>query len=60
LPEFKGRNTTTECLAKYGFDKVASAARAGALRRDGRELQAIRVTIAESHVARASYEASLE
>ncbi len=60
LPEFKGKNTTTEFLAKYLFDKLASAARAGALGRDGRELQAIRVTIAESHVARASYEAALE
>ncbi len=59
LPEFKGKNTTTEFLAKYVFDKVASAARAGALGRDVRELQAIRVKIAESHVARASYEAPL-
>jgi 6-pyruvoyl-tetrahydropterin synthase len=59
LPEFKGKNTTTEFLAKYVFDKVASAARAGGLGRDGRELQAIRVEIAESHVARASYEAAL-
>ena len=29
LPEFKGKNTTTEFLAKYVFDKLASAARAG-------------------------------
>jgi hypothetical protein len=60
LPEFKGKNTTTEFLAKYLFDKLASAARAGALGRDSRELQAIRVEIAESHVARASYESALE
>jgi 6-pyruvoyl-tetrahydropterin synthase len=59
LPEFKGRNTTTEFLAKHVFDKLASAARAGELGRDGRELYAIRVTIAESHLARASYEAAL-
>lgn len=59
LPEFKGKNTTTEFLAKNLFDKVASAARAGELGRDGDELGAIRVTIAESHVARASYEAPL-
>jgi 6-pyruvoyl-tetrahydropterin synthase len=57
LPEFKGKNTTTEFLAKYLVDKLASAARAGELGRDGRELGAIRVKIAESHVARASYEA---
>lgn len=59
LPEFKGKNTTTEFLAKYLVDKLACAARAGELGRDGREFGAIRVTIAESHVARASYEAPL-
>jgi len=59
LLEFKGKNTTTEFLAKYVFDKLASGARAGELGRDGRELGAIRVKIAESHVARASYEAPL-
>ena len=59
VPEFKGQNTTTEFLAKYVFDRVASAARVDQLGRDGRELHAIRVTIGESHVARAWYEASL-
>ena len=59
LLEFKGKNTTTEFLAKYVFDNLASAARAGDLGREGRELGAIRVKIAESHVARASYEAPL-
>jgi 6-pyruvoyl-tetrahydropterin synthase len=59
VPEFKGRNTTTEFVAKYVFDKIAASARAGELGRAGRELNAIRVTIAESHVARASYEAAL-
>jgi 6-pyruvoyl-tetrahydropterin synthase len=59
LAEFKGKNTTTEFLTKYVFDKLASAARAGALGREGRELEAIRVKIAESHLARAWYEAAL-
>ena len=59
LLEFKGKNTTTEFLAKYVFDNLASAARAGELGREGHELGAIRVRIAESHVARASYEAHL-
>jgi 6-pyruvoyl-tetrahydropterin synthase len=59
LPEFKGTNTTTEFLTKYVFDALAKAARAGELGRDGRELGAIRVTISESHVARAWYEAAL-
>jgi len=57
--EFKGINTTTEFLTKHIFDRLAKAARAGELGRDGRELSAIRVRISESHVARASYEALL-
>ena len=59
LPEFKGANTTTEFLSKYIYDGLAKPARASALGRDGRELKAIRVTISESHVARAQYEAPL-
>ena len=59
VPEFKGVNTTTEFLTKYIFDRLAHAARAGDLGREGRELDAIRITISESHVARASYEADL-
>ena len=59
LPEFKGKNTTTEFLTKHIFDELAKTARAGGLGRDGRELKAIRVTILESHVARACYEAPL-
>jgi 6-pyruvoyl-tetrahydropterin synthase len=58
-PEFKGSNTTTEFLTKHIFDHLAKTARAGELGRDGRELKAIRVTISESHVARAWYEANL-
>lgn len=59
LPELKGVNTTTEFLTKYIFDQLANAARADKLGRTGRELKAIRVTLSESHVARASYEANL-
>jgi 6-pyruvoyl-tetrahydropterin synthase len=59
VPEFGGFNTTTEFLTKYVFDRLAAAARGGGLGRDGRELNAIRVTISESHVARAWYEGSL-
>jgi len=59
IPDFKGVNTTTEFLTRHIHDKLAEAARAGKLGRDGRELKAIRVTISESHVARASYEADL-
>jgi 6-pyruvoyl-tetrahydropterin synthase len=59
VPEFKGKNTTTEFLTKHIYDKLADAARAGDLGRNGRELKAIRITISESHVARAWYEAPL-
>jgi len=59
IPEFKGRNTTTEFLAKHIYDGLANAARAGELGRPGRELKALRIMLSESHVARASYEAPL-
>jgi 6-pyruvoyl-tetrahydropterin synthase len=59
VPEFKGKNTTTEFLTKHIHNQLAKAARDGGLGRPGRELKAIRVTILESHVARASYEAPL-
>ena len=54
--EFRGVNTTTEVICKHVFDKLAEAAHGGRLGRDARELKAIRVTISESHVARAWYE----
>jgi 6-pyruvoyl-tetrahydropterin synthase len=59
VPEFKGKNTTTEFLSKYIFDGLAKPARAGELGRPGRELKALRITLSESHVARAQYEAPL-
>ena len=58
-PEFKGVNTTTEFLTKYIFDQLAAAARTDQLGRPGSELHAIRVTISESHIARAWYEAEI-
>ena len=57
--DFAGVNTTTEFLARHVFDRMAEAARTGALGRDGRELAAIRITVSESHLARAWYEAAL-
>ena len=59
VPDMNGVNTTTEYLTKHIYEKLADAARTGALGRDGQELKAIRVTISESHVARAWYEAAL-
>ena len=59
IEEFAGVNTTTEFLTKHIFDALASAARSGELGRDGAQLHAIRVTLSESHVARAWYEAEI-
>ena len=54
-----GVNTTTEFLTKHVFDGLAAAVKAGKLGRDGREIDAIRVTVGESPTARAWYEATL-
>ena len=59
VPQFKGINTTTEFLSKHIYDALAKSARDGALGRPGRELKGLRITISESHVARAQYEAPL-
>jgi len=59
VPEFAGVNTTTEFLTKHIHDHLAHAAREDRLGRPGQELKAIRVTISESHVARAWYEAGI-
>lgn len=58
-PVFKGRNTTTEFMARVIFDRMAAAIREGALGASGQGLHSLRVTLHESHVAWASYEASL-
>lgn len=55
-PEFAGRFTTTEALAFHVFGSLAAAARGGGL---GGAVTRIRVTLHESHVARAWYEADL-
>lgn len=57
LPEFAGRNTTTEVLCRHIFDAMADAARAGQL--GAGQLARLKVTLHESHVARAWFEADL-
>jgi 6-pyruvoyltetrahydropterin/6-carboxytetrahydropterin synthase len=59
LPEFAGRNTTTEVLAREVCERVRDRIVAGALGEDGAALEAIKVTLGESHVAWASYETEL-
>ena len=59
IPAFKSINTTTEFLTRHVFDRLAAAAKHGDLGRDGRDIGAIRVTVAESPTARAWYEEAL-
>jgi len=59
VPEFKGRNTTTEFLARVVFDRVADAIRRGDLGAAARDIDSLRVTLHESHIASASYEAGV-
>lgn len=59
LPQFKGRLTTTEFLCRHIFEKIAGAARDGALGEDGRGISRIRVTLSETDLARAWFEGSL-
>ena len=59
VPQFPGENTTTEFLTRHIWDHLAKAARSGNLGRKPNELNKIRVSLHESHVARAWYEAEL-
>jgi len=56
---FAGINTTTEALARVVADRLADKLQAGALGDGARGLDALIVTLHESHVAWASYERTL-
>lgn len=56
LPEFRGKQTTTEFLSRHIFLQMAEAARSGALGPGGEGVERIRVTLHELHVARGWYE----
>lgn len=56
LPEFKGKLTTTEALARFIFDRIKDALKKNELGEDSRGVRKIRVTLHESHVARAWFE----
>ena len=59
VPEFAGKQTTTEFLARYVFDQMKAALKAGKLGADSEGVSKIRVTMHESHVARGWYEAAV-
>ena len=59
LPEFTGKNTTTEFLARVIFDRFAAAIRAGQLGPGAHGIESARVSLAESHVASAAFDGRL-
>ena len=59
LPQFKGKRTTTETLARYVFDRMADALKKNELGEESKGVSKIRVTLHESHVARAWYEGAV-
>ncbi|MDO9235667.1 MAG: 6-carboxytetrahydropterin synthase [Aquabacterium sp.] len=56
---FKGRNTTTEFLARVIFDRFALRIASGGLGLHASGLSHMKVTLNESHVAWAAYEGAL-
>lgn len=58
VPEFKGKFTTTEFLCQHIFATLADVARNGGLG-DPARLKRLRITLHESHVARAWYEGDI-
>jgi 6-pyruvoyltetrahydropterin/6-carboxytetrahydropterin synthase len=58
-PEFKGRNTTTEFLARFIFDGMSSAIKRGELGPGAQAIESLKVTLHESHVAWGAFEGPL-
>ena len=58
-PEFAGRNTTTEFLAREIFDRVVARIEDGQLGPNTAGLSSMRVALHESHAAWAAYEGPL-
>jgi 6-pyruvoyl-tetrahydropterin synthase len=58
-PLFAGKNTTTEFLARTVFDRLVAAIRRGDFGPGGAAVEHVRVTLHESHIAWASYEAAV-
>jgi len=56
VPEFSGKNTTTEFIARVVFDRLVAAIVRGDLGPGAGAIESIRVILQESHVASAWYE----
>lgn len=59
VPEFEGENTTTEFLARVIQERLVEAIHDGALGPNAPGCSSLEVTLRESHVAWASYEAAV-
>tara|TARA_R100000935_G_scaffold40522_1_gene62037 strand:- start:456 stop:827 length:372 start_codon:yes stop_codon:yes gene_type:complete len=59
IEDFRGRNTTTEFMAKKVYERMAAAIHAGRLGETAKAVCALKVTLAESHIAWASYHAGI-
>jgi 6-pyruvoyltetrahydropterin/6-carboxytetrahydropterin synthase len=59
LPELTGRNTTTEVMAQVIFERLAERIARGELGPGSETLASMKVTLRESHVAWAAFEAEL-
>jgi 6-pyruvoyl-tetrahydropterin synthase len=59
IAEFKGKLTTTEFLCRHVFDGMATAAKTGKLGPGSDGVTKLRVTLHESHVARAWFEGAI-
>ena len=57
--DFRGRRSTTEAVARWVFDHVAGAIRDGKLGPSAKGLARLKITLHESHMARAAFEADL-
>jgi len=55
-PSLAGHNTTTESLARVVFDRMVDAILRGELGVATSDIASLRVTLRESHIARAAYE----
>lgn len=58
-PDFRGRRSTTEVVARWVFDKVKAAIAEGKLGPSAAGLERLKITLHESHTALASFEADL-
>ena len=58
-PDFEGKNTSSEFMARVVFDQMVEKIARGSLGAGATALVSMKVTLNESHVASASYQAEL-